>query len=255
MLLDDDRERVATDVRFPLDVVVSGSPLRLNDARDLLRHYGGVFTPFVVSSVRGQDPEQLTAGWDGVSVQNGAVRFIRDSGGYLVGDVTPKPVKLTGYAAEFMSKRLTCAPLIIEGRVSAYNWASRWPGFENIYADHLIVDVTRVLRGHLPQPRIRVDFWGVSHLPEYNLPQEVFADSRLWRMYLLAADQSPDNQEVCRDDVQETVEFVDEAGHEVEKRSALVSLTGESQQTMTYLGLPCFEAQRQYFTRQADGQR
>lgn len=252
-LLDGDRKKVVEHVRFPLEVILSGSPLRLKDAQDLLGRYDDIFTPFVVSSVRKQDPERLMAGWDGVSVESGAVRFVLENSAYVVGEIILSPLKPTGDAAEFLNKRLTCPPLILEGKVIAFNWASRMPAFENIYIDHFIVDVTKVLSGTLPEGRIRVDFWGVSHLPEYNLPKDAFAAPQVWRMYLRAADDPPQNSEVCDKDVQETVSFVDEeTGREVENQSAIAPLDGASGRTMTYAGPPCFEAKKQYFKQQAE---
>jgi len=157
-------------------------------------------------------------------------------------------VKATGSIAEFLSKRKTCRPVVIEGRIVAYNWASRMPAFENIYVDHYIVDVTRVLKGDLPQNRIRVDFWGVSHLSEYNLTDEVFEPAHAWRLYLRSA-TSPVNDEVCRAEVQESVSFVDEqSGDGVENKSAIVAVgAAQDQAHLTYVGLPCFEMNKSFF--------
>jgi hypothetical protein len=119
------------------------------------------------------------------------------------------------------------------------------PGFENIYVDHFIVHVTNVRRGEVAERRIRVDFWGVSHLPEYNLPAHVFDRGPLWRMYLRPAGDSPGNSEVCSKDVQETISSVDDAGLEFEKTSAITALSGET--SLTYAGLRCFEAKEQFF--------
>jgi hypothetical protein len=255
-LLDGDKKSVSEQIRFPLDVVVSGSALRLNGAGDLLRRYGDVFTPFTISAVQNQNSESLLAGWDGVSIEGGTVRFIKEGAGFRVGDITTRPIEVTGSVAQFLAKRVTCPPIIVEGRVRAYNWVSRMPGFENIYVDHLIVDVTRVLKGEIPQSRIRVDFWGVSHLAEYNLPREAFEVDQVWRMYLRPAATSPGNEEVCRGDVQEAISFVDEKTRkEVERQSAIVPIGGTKEALMTYVGLPCFEVHKQYFTRQADNYR
>lgn len=251
-LLDGDRKKVADRVKYPLEVVLSGSAVELKGPRELLDRYDDVFTPFVVSSVRKQSPEHLVAGWYGVSLEIDAVRFVRDNDGYFVGDVIPVPLKSTGDVEEFLSSRITCPPIVIEGDVVAYNWVSRIPAFENIYVDHLIVDVRRVLSGVLAQTRIRVDFWGVSHLPAYNLPREIFSAPQTLRLYLRPAGQPPENREVCDGDVQESVPFVDENGQQVETESAVVPLEGESASGMTYVGLLCFEAKKQYVIQVAD---
>lgn len=251
-LLDDDRKTVIGHVRFPLDVVLSGSLLHLNNPHELLDRYDDVFSSFVLSSVRRQDPERLVAGWDGVSDERGTLRFIWNDGVYAVGDVMPTRLAPKGDVADFLSKRLTCPPLVVEGKLAAYDWASQMPAFENIYVDHLIVDVTRVLRGTLTERRIRVDFWGVSHLPDYNLPKDAYTRPGIWRMYLRAADRPPKNSDVCSQDVQERVSFVDESGQEAETQSAFVPISTENDTTMTYAGLSCFEAKKQYVRRQAE---
>ena len=126
-LLDGDRKTGVGHVRFPLDVVLSGSWLRWNDALDLRDHYDDVFTSFVLSSVRSQDPERLMAGWDGVSDEREALRFIWNDGTYMVGDVMPKRVEAKGDIAEFLSKRLSCPPLVLEGKLADFDWASQMP--------------------------------------------------------------------------------------------------------------------------------
>jgi len=252
-LLDGDKKKVVDHVRFPLDLVVDGYGLRFKDASELAGRYADIFTPYVLSSVRTQDPEHLVADWNGISLENGAVRFVWDNGGFLIDNVIPSPIKISKDVAEFLSKRPTCPPLVIEGSVVAYDWMSRMPAFENIYVDHLIVDVTRVLSGVPPQSRIRVDFWGVSHLPEYNLPSEALHVPQVWRMYLRPDVDPPKSSEVCGKDIQERVLFVDEeTGREVESQSAIIPLGGEDGGTMTYVGLPCFEAKKQYFIKRAE---
>ena len=85
-------------------------------------------------SVREQDSKKLIAGWQGESLSNGAVTFRRtQTGDFRIDDVRPPPVTApTGYLKEFLDKRLTCPPLVVEGRVIAFNWVShRMPGFEN----------------------------------------------------------------------------------------------------------------------------
>lgn len=251
-LLTRNREQVIAQVDLPADFVIDGRGVKIGTVAELAAKYDRLFTPFVIESVRLQNAGELVAGWNGVSLSNGAVTFAgSENGAFRVSDVRPKPVVLTGFAADFMDRRLTCPPLVVEGRIVAYNWVShKSPGFENIYADHFIVEVTKVLAGALTRRRIRVDFWGVSHLPQYNLPERAFEPGWVWRMYLRPANQPPANEEVCRGDVQETISFVDESGKEVEKRSAIAVLTGED--TPTYAGLTCFEAHKQFFTGKSD---
>ena len=245
------RSRVLALVAFPADLVLDGRGVKFDNARDFEKHYEKVFTAYVTNSVREQNAETLSAGWEGVSLSNGAVRFRRtESGNFEIDDVRPRPVDPpTGYVKDFLDKRLTCPPVVVEGRIVAYNWVTHAaPGFENIYIDHFIVDVTNVLRGNLAEHRIRVDFWGVSHLPEYNLPAHVFNLGPLWRMYLRRADEPPANSEVCSKDVQETISSVDDAGKEVDRTSAITALSGET--SLTYAGLRCFEANQQFFETQ-----
>jgi hypothetical protein len=242
------RSRVIALVAFPADLVLDGRGVKFDTAQEFEKQYEQVFTAYVANSVREQDAEKLTAGWEGVSLSNGAVRFRRmEAGNFRIDDVRPRPVSLpTGSVKAFLDKRLTCSPVVVEGRIVAYNWVTHtMPGFENIYVDHFIVDVTNVLRGTLAEHRIRVDFWGVSHLPEYNLPAHAFRPGPLWRMYLRRADEPPANSEVCSKDVQETISSVDEAGRELEKASAITVLSGET--SLTYAGLRCLEANQQFF--------
>jgi hypothetical protein len=92
-LLNGDRETVVRYVRLPLDVVLSGSPVRLKDAHDLLDRYDKVFTSFAISSVREQDPGHLLLGWNGVSVESGAIRYVWENNSYVVGDIIPSALK------------------------------------------------------------------------------------------------------------------------------------------------------------------
>lgn len=247
-LLEGDRSQVIALIAFPADLVLGGRGVKFDTAQELAKQYDRIFTTYVKNSVREQNANELVAGWEGVSLSNRALSFRRlQSGDFKVNDVRPRPVTApTGFVKEFMDKRRTCSPAVVEGRVAGFNWVSHaMPGFENIYVDHLIVDVAKVLRGTLPEHRIRVDFWGVSHLPEYNLPATVFRSGPSWRIYLRRADEPPDNPEVCGQDVQETFRSVDENGRELEKTSAITSLSGEN--ALTYAGLPCFEAGQQFF--------
>ncbi len=248
-LLDGDRKQVGDMVRFPLDTVISGRGVLFNNADELSRRYDDIFNPFVLSVVKEQDANNLNANWEGVSTSENALQFIWDGTRFRVGGINTRLVKPTGSIAEFLNKRKTCRPVVIEGRIVAYNWVSRMPAFENIYVDHYIVDVTRVLKGELPQNRIRVDFWGVSHLSQYNLPDEVFDPAHTWRLYLRPSATSPVNDEVCRADVQESVSFVDEkSGDEVEKKSAIIAVgAAQDQAHLTYVGLSCFEVKKSYF--------
>jgi hypothetical protein len=96
------------------------------------------------------------------------------------------------------------------------------------------------------QHRIRVDFWGVSHFFEYELPKQAFECGSAWRLYLRPDDEPPANPEVCNNkEVQETISSVDEAGREVEKTSAIAAPTGET--SPTFAALHCFEAHKQFF--------
>lgn len=247
-LLSGDRSRVIALIAFPADLVLDGRGVKFDSAPEFEKQYKKVFTAYVATSVRKQDPKKLIAGWEGVSLSNGAVRFRRtEAGNFRIDDVRPRPVAPpTGFLKEFLDERLTCPPVVVEGRIVAYNWVTHtMPGFENIYVDHFIVDVTNVLRGTLAEHRMRVDFWGVSHLPAYNLPAHAFRPGPLWRMYLRRADEPPANSEVCSKDVQETISSVDEAGRELEKASAITVLSGET--SLTYAGLRCFEAKQQLF--------
>lgn len=249
-LANDNRSRVIALVDFPADLVLDGRGVKFDTAQEFDKQYEKVFTEYVTKSVREQDPEKLIAGWEGVSLSNGAVRFRRtESGKFRIDDVRPRPMDPpTGSLKDFLDKRLTCLPVVVEGRIAAFNWVTHtMPGFENIYVDHFIVDVTNVLRGTLADHRIRVDFWGVSHLPQYNLPARAFDPGFQWRMYLRRADDPAVNSEVCSKDVQETISYVDEAGREVEKASAIKALSGET--SLAYAGLNCFQVNQQFFER------
>jgi len=247
-LLRGDRTRVIALVAFPADLVLDGKGVKFDTAGDFEKQYDKIFTAHVKNSVREQESKHLIAGWEGVSLSNRAVSFRRTAtGNFMIDDVRPYDVTPpTGYEKEFLDKRLTCPPVVVQGRVAAFNWVSHaMPGFENIYIDHFIVDVEKVLRGTLPGHQIRVDFWGVSHLPEYNLPATAFHSGPSWRLYLRPTDKPPENPEVCSKDVQETISSVDENGRELEKTSAITSLFGET--SLTYAGLSCFEAHQQFF--------
>lgn len=206
-----DRQRVVAGIKFPADLVIRGYPTKFDEPADLLNRYDSVFSSYVKRSVAKQKPGNLLAGWDGITFRNETVVFVKsESGGFEIGNVRQEPFPpRSGSITDYMKSRLTCPPVVIEGRIVAYNWVSHsFTGFENIYADHFIVDVLKVVRGTVPQKRIRVDFWGVSHLPEYNLPKEVFERGGVWKMYLRPAASPPSNDEVCRKDVQETISAV-----------------------------------------------
>lgn len=247
-LLSGDRARVIALVAFPADLVLDGRGVKFDTPRVFEKQYDKIFTTHVINSVREQDSKQLIAGWEGVSLSNHVVRFKRTpTGDFRIDDVRPRSATPpTGYEKEFLDRRVTCPPVVVEGRIAAFIWVSHaMPGFEDIYIDHFIVDVTRVLRGALPEHRIRVDFWGVTNLPEYNLPATAFDSGPSWRIYLRPADEPPENPEACSKDVQETISSVGENGREIEKASAITSLSGET--SLTYIGLPCFEAHKQFF--------
>jgi hypothetical protein len=243
-LLSGNREQVTAMVMFPADFVMDGRGVKFATPEEFRASYDKIFTAYVADSVRTQKADELVGGWEGVTLSNSSVTFTRtQNGAFLVSDVRPKPAVLTEFPAELAAKRLTCQPIVVEGRIVAYNWAT--PGFENIYIEHFIVDVASVVSGRLLDKRIRVDFWGVSHLPDYNLPSQVFEPDHVWRIYLRSADQQPINQEVCGKEVQETISFVDEAGRDVERRSAITALAGN--ESPSYTGLRCFEARKQFF--------
>ena len=247
-LLSGNRSRVIALIAFPADLVLDGRGVKFDTPHEFENQYEKIFTKYVTDSVREQDPEKLIAGWEGVSLSNGAVRFRRtQAGSFKVDDVRARAVAPpNGSVKEFLDKRRTCPPAVVEGRIVAYNWVTHtMPGFENIYIDHFIVDVTSVFRGTVPERRIRVDFWGVSHLPQYNLPAQAFNPGSVWRMYLRSADEPPANPEVCIKGVQETISSVDEAGREIDKTSAINAVPGET--SLTYAGLQCFEAHMQFF--------
>jgi hypothetical protein len=171
-LLDGDKKQVSDLIRFPLDTVISGYGVRFKDPDELLNRYDEVFNEFVLTVVKAQDPNKLSANWEGVSTTENALRFAWDGSRFRIVGISTRLEKPTGSFAGFLNKRKACSPVVIEGRIVAYDWASRMPAFENIYVDHYIVDVTHVLKGVLAQTRIRVDFWGVSHMAEYNLPTQ-----------------------------------------------------------------------------------
>lgn len=246
-LLRGDRANVIALIAFPADLVIDGRGVKFDTVRDLEIQYDKIFTPYVKNSVREQDSKHLIADWEGVSLSNRAVRFRRTTtGDFRIDDVRPRSIHPTGYEKEFLDKRLTCLPLVVEGRVAAFDWVSQtMPGFENIYIDHFIVDVEKVLRGALAEHRIRVDFWGVYDLPDYNLPTTAFHPGVSWKLYLRPAGEPPENPEVCSKDVQETISSVDQHGRELENTSAITSLVGETSPDLR--GLRCFEARQQFF--------
>lgn len=248
-LLRGDHKQVIDLIDFPVTFVINGYPVRFNTARELTEKYKTVFTRYVVVSVRQQKPDELLAGWSGVSLANGAVKFSRsENGAFRITDVRPKRDRFPKDIADFLDRERLCPPVVVEGRIMAYNWVSHtFPGLlENIYLDHFIVDVTALVSGSVPQKRIRVDFWGVTNLPEYNLPPNVFEPGHLWRMYLRPAGEPPDHYSVCTKDVQESISSVDPSGREFEKRSAIKVLTDLD--SPTYANLPCFEVRRQFFS-------
>ena len=247
-LLNGNREQVIAMMKFPADLILDGYPLKFGTAGEFADKYDKFFTGYVIESVHNQEPEELLAGWSGVSLSNGAISFTRnENGAFLISNITPNYESLPDSIADFLDHRLTCPPVVVDGRIVAYNWVSHsFPGGEGIYADHFIVDVTNVLCGNVPEKRIRVDFWGVRHLPEYNLLPKAFESGSVWRMYLRPAAMPPSNDEVCEKDVQESISNVDEAGREFSKESAIKVLIGKD--TPSYAGLPCYETNKQFFS-------
>jgi hypothetical protein len=247
-LLHGDRKQVIELINFPVTFVISGYPVTFATAHELAPKYKTVFTDYVILSVREQEPDGLLAGWDGVSLSNGAVKFSRtENETFRITDVMPKHVRPPEFIADFLERQRVCPPVVVEGRIAAYNWVTHMlPGFENIYADHFIVDITRVVSGRMPQKRIRVDFWGITNLPEYNLPLRAFEPGAVWRMYLRPDAEPPNHDEVCGKDVQEWISSVDLTGREFAKQSAIKVLTDEG--LPSYTNLSCFEANKQFFS-------
>jgi hypothetical protein len=247
-LLSGNREQVIAMMKFPADLILDGYPLKFDTPNEFAYKYDKFFTGYVIESVHNQAPEELLAGWDGVSLSNGAISFARSGNGeFLVSNIIPNYEPLPDSIADFLDHRLTCPPVVVDGQIVAYNWVSHtFPGSEGIYADHFIVDVINVLSGNVTQKRIRVDFWGVSHMPEYKLPPKAFEPDSVWRMYLRPAAMSPSNDEVCAKDVQELITNVDETGRELSKESAIKVLIGKD--TPTYADLPCYETHKQFFS-------
>lgn len=247
-LLAQNREQVVALINFPADFVLNGYGAKFENAKQFMEKYDEFFTANVVESVSKQDPEELFAGWDGVSLSDGAISFAKGGDGeFRVSNIRPKQDELPDSIAEFLDHRFTCPPVVAEGRIVAYDWVTHTiHGFEGIYIDHFIVDVTHVLRGKVPQQRIRVDFWGVRNLQDYNLPKVAFEPGYIWRMYLRPEALPPSNGEVCGSGVQESISNVDEKGREFSKESAIKSVAGEG--SLTYKGLPCFEIRRQFLS-------
>ncbi len=247
-LLGGNREQVVGLMRFPADLVFNGRGHRFDSPREFRGSYEKVFTRYVIDSVRDQKAEELLGGWNGVQLSNHAVSFTRgEDGEFRVSNVIPKVVPVPDFMAPYQDHQLTCPPVVIEGRIVAYDWVTHmFPGFESIYVDHFIVEVTGIVSGKLAARRIRVDFWGVSHLPDYNLSPKAFEAGPVWRMYLRPADGPSSNQEVCTQDVQESIAGVDEAGRELRRDSAITVIAGEG--TPTFVGLPCFEVRKQFLS-------
>jgi hypothetical protein len=244
-LLSGKKKQIAEQLKMPFDAVIRGYPVRFKDSNELLQRYAEVFTRFATSAIRMQSPDNLVVRRGAVATPDDVVTLEKRGGRFHVSGVRTR--RDTPGPNEWLAKRLTCSPVVIEGTIVAYNWVSRsMPGFENIYIDHLLLDVSKVLRGQLDRTRIRVDFWGVAHLPDYNLPKEITEPGKTWRMYLRPAEQPPENREVCND-VQMTVSFVDEQGKEIEKKSVVVSVTPSTGPT-SYSVLPCFQVERQFVT-------
>jgi hypothetical protein len=245
-LLSGNREQVIALIHFPADLVLNGSGHPVANASEFASQYGAFFTRYVIRSVRDQKPEELLAGWDGVSLANGAVKFTRDEDGvFRINDIRATYEKLPESISGFLNGRLTCPPVVVEGRVAAYDSATHiFAGPENIYVDHLIFDVSKVVSGKSPEKRIRVDFWGVTNLPAYNLQPKVFDPGGVWRLYLRPATDPPSG-DVCVGGVQESIPWVDENKREVKRESAINVLLGES--APTFAGLSCFEVRKQYF--------
>jgi hypothetical protein len=119
-LVSGDRDRVIAFIGFPADFVLDGRGLKIGTSAEFVEKYNSFFTDYVIESVRSQTPEGLLAGWEGVSLSNGAVRFVKSSTGeFLIDDIRShyeQPPDL-----DFLEQRLVCPPIVVEGRILAYN--------------------------------------------------------------------------------------------------------------------------------------
>jgi hypothetical protein len=248
-LLNGNREKVISFVRFPADLVLNGSGVSFKTSQEFEGKYDQFFTPYVIRSVRRQKPDELVAGWEGIRLSNRAITLSPgEDGRYLVTDIRSHYQKLPEFIREYEDKQLTCKPVVIEGKVAAYDWVSHaFPGAEGIYADYLIVNVTKTLGGEIHQSTIRIDSWGErssSDDSRYSLPKDLFKPGTVWRMYLRTAEEVPKNSGICDGPVQETISSVDEHGNEIRRDSAITVL--DSEKSLTYAGLPCFEVHKEF---------
>ncbi len=131
-------------------------------------------------------------------------------------------------------------PYDVDGRVVAFHWPSHvFPGFENIHIEHFVVQLNdRTAVG--AEPRfIRVDFWGAPHLDDYRLPDAVYEQGHLWRWHLVPLSMASVEDELCTDDVQQTMSFVDISGKEIRRETAFKVLAA-APDLPAFATLPCY---------------
>ncbi|HEY1263831.1 MAG TPA: hypothetical protein VGF06_09920, partial [Terriglobales bacterium] len=66
------RDQVVALIDFPADFVLDGRGVKIASSAEFVDEYDRFFTGYVIDAVRRQAPEELLAGWDGVSLSNGA---------------------------------------------------------------------------------------------------------------------------------------------------------------------------------------
>ena len=245
-LLSGNREEVISQVKFPADLVLDGYGVIFKSPQEFEAKYDQLFTQYVISSVRRQKPNELVAGWEGVRLPNGAVKFSREENGrYLIVDIRSSHQRLPKEMQEFEYTQYTCKPVVVEGRVIAYDWWSHnLPGPGGIYIDHFVIAVGSVLSGPAMSNRIHADYWGAGPSPNYSLPDDVFKPGFVWRMYLRPADSTMKQNGICEGEVQENIPIVDEGGNETGKIPAITFQDDEK--SVTFNGLPCFEVDQGY---------
>ena len=234
------RAEVARKIHFPFELYQNGRWRQIENEEAFLKEYGSLFTPSLVASLAVITNESLSVNWDSIRTPSRQFTFLYKNGTLALDSILL--TKLPKAANEAGSRPwVTCPPIVIEGSVEAYNWVSHiFPGFENIYVDNLLVKVHRALRGHNIGAKIRVDFWGVSHLSRYNLPKELYTPGS-WRLYLRDISDPPENQEVCQGDVQSVVRSVDESGEEVDSQPATVRVSDGKMAPVEFKGLRCYQ--------------
>ena len=102
-------------------------------------------------------------------------------------------------------------------RVDAYDWEDDWSlDALGRQFDTLVVRVEGASRGNVPDPWIRVDYYGANrHKKEDRLPEGIFEPGHRWAMRLLPVRISEKNYISCRPRSDETVKFTDALSGEV----------------------------------------